>query len=115
MEAVVTDGRHVIVNDARSHSCCRSNRLQRGVLVDGYGVVAEQVAETERGPVLQGLVTLMGSYVEIAEVGSGRGCEGPTTTCRDRRRPYGTREAKTGFQARKGRYVGSNSSVERLP
>jgi hypothetical protein len=45
--------------------------LHRGVLVDGDGVVAEQVGETECDPVLRGLVTLVGSDIEIAEVAPG--------------------------------------------
>ena len=72
MEAVVTDGRHVIIDDARSQGRCRSDRMHCGVLVHRDGVVAEQVGKTECGPVLQGLVTLMGSDIEIAEVGPGR-------------------------------------------
>ena len=41
MEAVVTDGRHVIIDDARSQCRCRSDRLHCGVLVHRDGVVAE--------------------------------------------------------------------------
>jgi hypothetical protein len=76
MELVVTAGRDVIIDDARSQCRCRSDRLHCGVLVHRDGVVAEQVGKTECGPVPQGLVTLMGSDIEIAEVGPGRVAKG---------------------------------------
>ena len=72
VELVVTDGRHVVIDHARSHCRCRSDRLHHGVLVGGDGVVTPQVGETECGPVLQGLVTLMRSDIDIAEVVPGR-------------------------------------------
>jgi hypothetical protein len=63
MEVEVTAGRHVIIGDARSYCRRCSDRSHRRVLVDGDGVVGEQVRETECGPVPLGLITLTGSDI----------------------------------------------------
>ena len=99
MEMVTTDGRDVVVDDARPPCRPGSDRLHHGVFVDRDGVVAPQVGKSQIGPVLQGFGTLVGSDIEIAEVGSGRVAKGHRQRAGIAPVRYGTREARTGFQS----------------
>ena len=78
VEVVVTDIRHIVIGDARSHSSCRWEGSDHGVLVDRDGGVVQHVGETECGPVSQGFIALMGSDIEIpdGEVGPGWAAKG---------------------------------------